>query len=182
MRHHFEAAQWVPYPIELVFAFFANPENLPPLMPRWQRARIEEASFVSPPPRPVSADRSIRLRSFAAGTGSTMTISFRPFPLSPIRMPWEAYIAEFEWNDHFCDEQVRGPFAYWRHCHRVSRETRDGQQGTEIKDDLTYEMLFGKLGELAHKVFVQAQMKSLFAYRQKRLMEILPKIASQFKF
>ena len=42
MRHPFAAEQWLPYPVELVFAFFANPQNLPRLMPAWQKARIEE--------------------------------------------------------------------------------------------------------------------------------------------
>ena len=51
MRHFFQAEQWLPYPIETVFAFFANPENLPPLMPAWQKARIEKLSIVPPPPR-----------------------------------------------------------------------------------------------------------------------------------
>jgi hypothetical protein len=34
MTQHLETQQWVPYPVELVFAFFANPANLPHLMPR----------------------------------------------------------------------------------------------------------------------------------------------------
>ncbi len=40
MRHTFQTEQWLPFPVELVFAFFAYPENLPRLMPAWQKARI----------------------------------------------------------------------------------------------------------------------------------------------
>ncbi len=177
MRHELKTEQWVPYPVELVFAFFANPENLPPLMPRWQRARIEEAKFVAPPERP--RDR-LPLRSFAAGTGSIITISFRPFPFSPVRLPWEALIAEFAWNDHFCDEQVRGPFAYWRHCHHVSEEQREGQAGTLVRDLVTYEMKFGAAGELAHSLAMRRQMQGLFAFRQRRLVALLPRLAERF--
>ncbi|MHB1022358.1 MAG: SRPBCC family protein [Acidobacteriaceae bacterium] len=176
MRHTFCSEQWVPYPVELVFAFFANPENLPCLMPRWQKARIEEAQFTPPPPRPQPQDSALWLRSFAAGAGSRMTISFRPFPYSPMRLPWEARITDFVWNDHFCDTQPRGPFAYWNHCHRVLSETRDGIPGTLVVDDLEYELPFGGLGEFAHKLFVRKQIGRMFAYRQTCLLQILQKI------
>ena len=43
MRHSLQTEQWLPYPRERVFAFFADPGNLPPLMPEWQRARVERA-------------------------------------------------------------------------------------------------------------------------------------------
>jgi len=179
MRHSFEAEQWLPYPVEVVFALFANPENLPRLMPAWQRARIEEASFAPPPPRPAAADPSLRIRSIAAGPGTRITLSFRPFPFSPIRVPWEAEIAEFLWNDHFCDTQLRGPFAYWRHCHRVHPETRTTElgeplTGTLLHDQVEYEMHFGALGELAHRLFAERQIRKIFAFRKQRTAELLP--------
>jgi ligand-binding SRPBCC domain-containing protein len=178
MRHRYTTDQWVPYPLELVFAFFANPQNLIPLMPRWHKARVEEAQIIPPPSRPVAADNSPRFRSIAAGAGSTVTISFRPFPLSPIRLPWEARISEFDWNDHFCDEQERGPFAYWRHCHRVLEETRNGIAGTLITDEVVYEMKMGGVGELAHTLFFAGQIKTLFNYRHAQLEAILAKSAA----
>ncbi len=102
-----------------------------------------------------------------------MTISFRPLPLSPIRMKWDALIAEFEWNRHFCDEQIKGPFAYWRHCHRVSEEKRNGKEGTLVVDDLTYELPFGVLAEPIHSLFVRGQIEEIFAHRQRCLLELL---------
>jgi len=117
MRLYFETEQWLPYPTELVFAFFANPENLPRLMPPWQRARIEEAVFAPSPPRPTD---SPRYPGIAAGNGTLLTIGFRPFPFAPFRIPWEARIEDFRWNEGFCDVQLRGPFKYWRHCHTVT--------------------------------------------------------------
>jgi len=185
MRYTFKAEQWVPYPVELVFAFFANPDNLPRLMPAWQRPRIEEANYVTPPPRPVAADPAHRFRSFAAGEGSQFTISFRPFPYSPVRMPWEAYIAEFEWNDHFCDEQRRGPFGYWRHCHRVSEQADGNAAGTLIVDDLAYELPFrplsGLANSLANSLIVARQIRSIFKYRQAKLEMHLGHLASQLR-
>ena len=71
MRHTFQAEQWLPYPVELVFAFFVNPQNLPPLMPGWQKARVEEAALVSPP---AGGAAKYRLRGVAAGAGSNVLI------------------------------------------------------------------------------------------------------------
>lgn len=170
MRHIFHAEQWLAYPVEAVFAFFANPENLPRLMPAWQKARIEEASFIPPPPRPDSAAG----RTIAAGAGTRMILSFRPFPYAPIRIPWDAEISEFAWNDHFCDIQHRGPFAYWRHCHRLEPQARDGNPGTLLLDRIEYELSLGALGDLVNSLFIRHQMASTFRYRQQRLIELLP--------
>ncbi|HEY4355503.1 MAG TPA: SRPBCC family protein [Acidobacteriaceae bacterium] len=179
MRQHFHAEQWLPYPRELVFAFFANPENLPRLMRRWQKARIEEAMFTPPPPRPRD---SPRYPGIAAGDGTRLTISIRPFPLSIMRMPWEAVIEDFRWNAGFCDLQVRGPFAYWRHCHSVqdANSPKTGLPGTLVSDDVEYELPeFAGLSDLADKLFVQPTLGRTFAYRQKRTEELLARMTGQ---
>ncbi len=78
MRLHFRTEQWLPYPVEQVFAFFADPQNLPRLMPAWQRARIESAALILPPPPPHPFPGSERIQ---AGSGSRMRLTIRPFPL-----------------------------------------------------------------------------------------------------
>jgi ligand-binding SRPBCC domain-containing protein len=166
MRHHFQTEQWLPYPRERVFAFFADPANLPPLMPAWQRARVERANYVSPPEAPSPGQ-------VVAGEGSLITISFRPIPLFPLRLEWDAYIAEFRWDEYFCDEQRRGPFQYFRHCHRVSDEVRDGVMGSVVSDAVEYELPLGRLGDLANGLAVRGQIRSLFAHRQRMLPGLL---------
>jgi ligand-binding SRPBCC domain-containing protein len=161
VRHRFQTEQWVPYPGARVFAFFADPANLPPLMPRWQRARVEKANYVSP-----STD-------VVAREGSLITISFRPVPLVPLRLEWDALIVEFRWNEFFCDEQRRGPFRYFHHCHRIREEVREGVSGTVVNDDLEYELPLGVLGNLANTVGVKRQIGSLFRYRQRMLPMLL---------
>jgi ligand-binding SRPBCC domain-containing protein len=47
-------------------------------------------------------------------------------------------------------------------------------EGTLISDDVEYGVPFGPLGAVANAVFVRRQMEATFAYRQKRLEEILP--------
>jgi ligand-binding SRPBCC domain-containing protein len=169
VRHSFKTEQWVPYPVEKVFSFFADPENLPRLMPGWQQARIERSNLVTPPPSPSP----LQATTIAAGAGTTMTISFRALPFLPLRMNWEAVIVEFGWNDHFCDEQPKGPFAYWRHCHRVSAENRAVEAGTLVIDDLMYELPFGILAEPAHAIFARRQIEGIFKYRQQQLLKLL---------
>src|ERR1700754_4519190 len=121
MRTSVQTEHALPFPRGQVLSFFADPADLPPLMPAWQRARVERANYVSPPGMRSTA-------KVVAGQGSLMTISFRLLPLLPLRLEWDAYIAEFRWEDYFCDEQRRGPFEYFRHCHRLRDEVRDGVQ------------------------------------------------------
>jgi ligand-binding SRPBCC domain-containing protein len=171
MHHTFHSEQWLPYPVDVVFTFFANPENLPRLMPPWQKARIEAASFVPPPPRPVSS-QSIRI---AAGPGSHITLSFRPIPYFPLRLLWEAEIVEFVWNSHFADCQLRGPFAYWHHRHAIQQETQANTAGSLLQDDIEYQPPMGPLGEIAN-TFIAHQLRSTFAYRKLRTTELLSKL------
>jgi ligand-binding SRPBCC domain-containing protein len=187
MPETLRTSQWTPHPVELVFAFLANPGNLPHLMPKWQQARVESSRFIAPPPRPVAADPALRFQSPAAGEGSEMAISFRPVRGLPFRIGWIARITEFVWNSHFCDEQLKGPFASWKHRHGIASETRPDLsvesgvviEGTLISDEVEYSLPYGPLGSVAHGLFVRRQMEAIFSYRQQRLEAILPVAARQ---
>ncbi len=172
MTSRFETRQWIPFPVELVFAFFANPSNLPHLMPPKLETRIEDARIAPPPVRPVARDPGRRFLSVAAGVGSEILISFYPIRYMPKRVSWLARITEFEWNSHLCDEQVRGLFSFFRHRHGIRAETREGQEGTLVSDDIEYELPFGPIGRIGC-LLARRQLERSFAYRQKRLPEIL---------
>ena len=178
MTQSFETRQWVPFPVELVFAFFANPTNLPHLMPRKLEMRIEDARIQPPPPRPVPPDPARRFHSVAAGVGSELLISFFPIPWIPRRVSWMTRITEFVWNSHFCDEQIRGPFSHFRHRHGIQAEVREGVEGTLISDEIEFALPFGFLGRLA-AIMVRRNLAKSFGYRQKRLPEILAAAAQQ---
>jgi ligand-binding SRPBCC domain-containing protein len=182
LRYRFKTQQWIPYPVELVFAYFANPHNLPGLMMDWQHFRLEEATIVPPPPRPLAPDPGHRLHSVAAGDRSSLTFSFRPLPYSPVRIPWECMISNFVWNESFADLAVRSPFRYWEHLHRFETETRANAagvpvQGTLVKDDLEYSPP-GK-GEAAwssalQNYFIHPMVKRIFRERHEKVVKILP--------
>ena len=176
MRQQFHAGQWLPYPPELVFAFFANPANLPRLTPAWQRARLDaiELKPAAPPP-----DSTLHLH-IAAGDGTKLTLSLRPFPMLPVRLSWEARIEDFRWNEGFADVQLRGPFRYWRQQHlmRSSASANTGAPGTLLEDQIEYELPFGALGALANVLAVRHQIFSLFRFRHQRTLELLPLFAA----
>lgn len=182
MRYRFKTQQWIPYPVEFVFAYFANPHNLPGLMLDWQKLRLEEATIVPPPPRPLAPEPSHRLRTLAAGDHSRLTFSFRPLPYSPVRLPWECTISNFVWNESFADLAVRSPFRYWEHLHLFETETRANAagvlvQGTLVKDDLEYSPPGkgdGLWSGALQKCFVHPMVKRLFHERQEKISRILP--------
>jgi ligand-binding SRPBCC domain-containing protein len=165
--HLYTTSDWLPVPVDQVFAFFCQPKNLPPLMPKWQRARIDALSLVPPPAPGVGL-----AVSGAAGKNSRITLSFRPLPFSPLRMRWLALIDEFEWNRRFCDLQLTGPFRYWRHCHAVQAEERDGRQGTLVTDDVEYKLPVGPLDPAVNDLGGRAQLATLFRFRQQELRKL----------
>jgi ligand-binding SRPBCC domain-containing protein len=167
-RHHYVTADWVSRPVEQVFAFFARPANLPRLLPGWQQARID---YLRLAPAPSGSGPGL---SGAAGEGSEILLSFLPVPLAPVRLHWLAVIDEFVPNSHFCDLQRSGPFAYWRHCHRVEAETRNGRPGTRITDEVHYALPLGPLDPLANAAFMRWQLAAIFAVRKRKLRRCLP--------
>jgi ligand-binding SRPBCC domain-containing protein len=174
MRHRFRTTQWLPYTVESVFAFFANPTNLPKLMPEWQQARIEEIELHSAARKGSTSSKE----AIAAGRGTRITLSFKPTPLSPIRLSWVAFIEDFHWNERFCDRQIEGPFRYWRQCHRMQewQSDRTGEYGTLLIDTIEYELPFGRFGHLANRLAMRRMLDTVFAHRHRRAEELLREI------
>jgi len=163
--HHLEFEQWVPFPVDRVFAFFSNPENLPRIMPTATGTKLILLNRVVPAENGASEK--------AAGVGSTIVTSFRVFPFLPIRAQWVARIVEFEWNHHFADVQDRGPFKSWHHRHEFDRAVRDKINGTLVRDVIDYEVGFGFIGSIINDLFVRRQMQQTFAQRQLLLPTLL---------
>src|SRR6202044_3882434 len=53
MTRQLQFADWVPFPVTRVFAFFSSPENLPRLMPPETQTRIDRLQLVAPPLPPA---------------------------------------------------------------------------------------------------------------------------------
>jgi ligand-binding SRPBCC domain-containing protein len=168
MASHLLFEQWVPFPVEHVFAFFSNSQNLPRIMPASNATKLVVINRMPAPTPPEGA-----AGEHAAGVGSTIVTSFRVFPFLPVRAQWIARITEFEWNHHFADVQEQGPFKKWHHRHEFRSEIRGGVAGTMVRDVIDYEVGFGYLGAIANKLFLGRQMQSTFAQRQKVLLKLL---------
>jgi ligand-binding SRPBCC domain-containing protein len=161
---------WVPFPLERVFLFFASPGNLPRIMPPWTRTRVDAVRLLPPPPAP---DGSRFPLDSLAGVGSEIVTSFRTFPFLPVRSQWIAQITEFEWNHHFEDVQAKGPFRSWLHRHETQAETRKGVAGTLVRDRIQLEVGFGVLGKSASRFFLPRQIARTFEHRQRTLPALL---------
>jgi ligand-binding SRPBCC domain-containing protein len=167
VKSRFESEQWLTQAVEKVFAFFADPHNLPRIMPPAMDAKLLNLKLVSA--QTGGSDEG----SVAAGPGSEMVLSFRVVPGLPFRGKWVARITECEINNFFADVQVKGPFKSWHHRHEFVRQTRDGAPGTLIRDVVAYEVGFGPLGSLADRIFVRRRLQQTFAWRQKAVRELL---------
>ena len=171
MINRVQFEQWVPIAIEKVFLFFANPSNLPRIMPPGSGTKLVALRLVPPPSGPkLSAVPDL---DSLAGVGSEIVTSFRPLTFLPFRAQWIALITEFEWNHHFADIQKKGPFKQFQHRHEFSAEARNGVSGTTVRDVIEYDPGLGVLGDLAQKLFIAASMKHMFEYRQSRLEMLL---------
>jgi len=166
VKSRFESEQWLPQPVEKVFAFFANPHNLPRIMPPAMAAKLLNLKLVNA--RNKGSDEG----PIMAGAGSEMVLSFRVLPGLPLRGKWVARITECQINHFFTDIQVKGPFKSWNHRHEFVPQARDGVAGTLIRDAVDYEVGFGPLGALADRMFVRRRLQHTFAWRQKAVGEL----------
>ena len=130
-----------------MFAFFADPANLARLTPPSVRVRLLTAS-------PVMA------------AGAVLDYRLRWLGL-PIR--WRAFVREYDPPYRFLDVQLQGPYARWEHRHRFLAE--DG--GTIVEDRVVYRLPLGGVGRALHAVLVGRQLRAAWAYRTRRLAELL---------
>ena len=124
MSQRFEAEQWVAAPLPRVFAFFADPHNLPRIMPPSQGATAAEAESGAPAlhrRRTHSRRRAHGRRRHARSSSSSA-----PFPTSRCTRRWTALITDFSLNQSFRDMQKQGPFRRWEHTHSFEAKIDGG--------------------------------------------------------
>lgn len=140
--HHFHSEQWLERPIEEVFAFFSDANNLEAITPRQLNFRI-----LTPGP--------IRLE---AGARIEYQLKLYGVPLN-----WATLIESWEPPHQFVDVQLRGPYREWRHTHRFASE----DTGTRISDDVDYELPLGPLGRVVQALWARREIAKIFSYRAK---------------
>ena len=169
MSQRFEAEQWIAAPLPRVFAFFADPRNLPRIMPPRQGAKLIKLNLV--PPR-FPADATPPEAGRMAGLGTEIVFKFRAIPHLPVHEKWVALITGFSLNEYFSDTQKQGPFHRWQHTHSFAAKTLDGRPGTLIHDLVEYEIGFGAIGKMLEKLLFQGMLRKTFEYRKKTVESI----------
>ncbi|MDQ0030699.1 SRPBCC family protein [Arthrobacter bambusae] len=81
----------------------------------------------------------------------------------PLQM--SSRITQFRFPDSFTDEQVRGPFRFFRHVHEF---IPDGG-GTLMIDRVEFAAPFGMVGRIAEKAFLGKYMRNLIDRRNEYL-------------
>lgn len=147
-RHGFVREQRVNRPIEEVFDFFSRAENLERITPKELNFKI--------------------LRTSTPGIEKGTILDYR-LSLHGIPFHWSSHIDQFNPPSGFSDEQMRGPYAYWRHEHEFEV---DGDS-TIVRDKVQYEMPLGLLGETFGLYFVRKDLDRIFAYRRSQIEALL---------
>ncbi len=142
MRYQLYKEQQLKCDIETAWDFFSSPHNLSKITP-------SDMGFT------VTSD----LGNEPIYEG--MEIDYIVSPLLKIPMKWKTKITEVEFQKNFTDLQAKGPYKYWSHFHEL--EAND--KGVLVKDTVNYEMPFGILGIIAHKLIVKKKLESIFNYR-----------------
>jgi ligand-binding SRPBCC domain-containing protein len=110
---------------------------------------------LSPPPIIVQLHN---IEAMAEGSLSDFTLWFGPLPLR-----WLAVHSQVDPASGFCDTQVRGPMASWRHQH-TWKALPDG--ATEMREHVEYSHPAGWRGLLTHVLFAPPMLAMMFAYRR----------------
>lgn len=134
-------------PVDLAFAFFADPWNLEAITPPWLRFRILEA----PPVLTAGSVLRYRLRVFG------------------VSVRWLTEITEWVECRSFTDVQRRGPYASWVHTHRFAEA--DG--GTEIYDHVAYRLPLGQAGDVVRRARVGRWLDEIFDFRARAIRDAL---------
>lgn len=139
-----EREQWLPQPLDAVFAFFSDARNLEAITPPWLGFRIRT-------PLPIQMREGARIE---------YTIRLGGVPLR-----WRTRIAEWQPGKRFVDVQERGPYASWLHEHDFS--ALGG--GVLMHDRVRYALPFGPLGRALHGALVRGLLARIFDYRFARV-------------
>lgn len=148
MIHYLHRRQFIPAPIENVWAYFADPRNL---------------NAITPP------DMNFEIRT---GGDEPMyegqLIEYRVEFVRGLRSLWLTEITHVRANEYFVDEQRVGPYRFWYHEHRFA----PAANGVTMNDRVTYSAPFGILGDIVNALWIRRRLNAIFDYRAKRIAEL----------
>ena len=146
--YRFHRKQNIPISLDEAWDFLSNPRNLKELTPDYMSFDI-----LSGADKPMFAGQIIQ---------------YIVTPILGIKTKWVSEITHLVHKEYFVDIQLYGPYALWHHKHFLKEI--DG--GVEFEDIIDYKVPLGILGQLVHPFLVKPKLEEIFAYRQKKLVEL----------
>ncbi len=139
--------QWVPEPIDKVFAFFSDAKNLELLTPPHLHFKV----------------LGLSTGQLQEGTRIDYKLQLHGIPFR-----WQSLIHDWQPVTGFSDTQTRGPYKKWNHTHIFIEQ--DG--GTLIRDRAQYRIPFGVPGDAVAYPFVKKDLEKIFSYRYAKVREL----------
>lgn len=137
----------IPSDLAKVFSFFSDAKNLEKITPPWLKFRVLSQS----------TDK------IGEGTEFEYSLKVRGFPVQ-----WRSQILKWKENERFVDQQLKGPYRKWEHLHLFKQH----EKGTLMIDQVDYALPFGTLGDVFGGWYVERDVRSIFEYRKKVILEI----------
>lgn len=153
MKYQLYREQQLNCSIHEAWAFFSSPHNLSEITPK-------DMGFTV-----LSGHNS-------ASIYEGMIIDYVVSPLLGIPLKWKTCIKKVDFEVSFIDFQERGPYKYWNHFH----EFIENDKGVLMRDKVDYELPFGILGDIVHKLVVKNKLIEIFNYRKEVLDRMFNKV------
>ncbi len=145
--HKFITEQWVPQPIDRIFDFFSNPNNLEILTPDFLHFKI------------------VKISHSKIQEGTVLDYQLK---LHGISVKWQSRILDWVPGKRFSDQQVRGPYAFWHHTH----EFYESRGGTVIRDNVVYKLPGGVPGDILAHTYIKKDLEKIFIFRRDQIEKL----------
>ncbi|NJL92342.1 MAG: TIGR01777 family protein [Anaerolineae bacterium] len=136
----FETSVEVSAPVQALFDYHERPGAFLRINPPWEPVEVVEHT---------------------GGIRDGARVDIR-LNIGPVPVRWLLTHQNYQHGVQFEDQQVRGPFAFWRHTHRT--EPLDDTHSRLI-DHIEYRLPMGVLGKTFGGAFARAKLRRMFTYR-----------------
>jgi ligand-binding SRPBCC domain-containing protein len=144
--YQFTQIQKIPAPLDSVWDFISNPNNLKEITPPYLDFRVTSYH---------------ENNEMYAG----MIITYIVRPLFGIPVKWMTEITHIKEKEYFVDEQRVGPYKLWHHQHKIEAI----EQGVLMTDIVTYMPPFYFVGSIANRILIRKKLADIFHFRTRSL-------------